>query len=223
MPATAFLGLLRTAIERGSGMRSRGSTHTIGWRVIRMHSSGRGARSCGFSTHTNVSGWKAHLKKHNVLAPGSEVGTSASASRLIQQTLSRPAIPDRLLVKFENAVVDFVIQGAISLRAAGSDKFKTFGQHIDGGIRGPIDPHHHSQNCRASRHHAAHRRGVLLQPGRRHLAHHRRVVEPQPEGILDGHGALDRQQIWCVKIHAADNPRCAVRKGCRQAHWGRSV
>nr|XP_032823942.1 uncharacterized protein LOC116950326 [Petromyzon marinus] len=90
-----------------------------------------------FSSHTNASGWKVHLKKHNVLAPGSEVGTSASASRLKRQTLSRPAIPDRLLVKFENAVVDFVIQGAISLRAAGSDKFKTLVHTLTQGYEGP--------------------------------------------------------------------------------------
>ncbi|XP_078725011.1 uncharacterized protein LOC144942125 [Lampetra fluviatilis] len=122
--------------------------HTHHWMEGDPHVQ-QGKRQCvycckWFSSHMNASGWKAHLKKHgrhlylyNVLAPGSEVGTSASASRLIQHTLSRPAIPDRLLVKFENVVVDFVIQTAISLQASGSDKFKTLVHTLTQGYKGP--------------------------------------------------------------------------------------
>jgi hypothetical protein len=91
----------------------------------------RGKRQCTqcrvwFSSTTNASGWKRHLDvRHSV--KDSDNASTAPFGKLVQTTLSVPPAfaPSQLRV-FENAVVDYVIQGGVTLRAAGGDRFKKF-------------------------------------------------------------------------------------------------
>jgi hypothetical protein len=89
-------------------------------------SSAKGRRQCiqcrkWFSISTNASGWKIHLyKKHGIGPPRSGIACSENSlsgrgTHLVQRSISAATSPDRLLVKFENAVVEFVISGGLSL------------------------------------------------------------------------------------------------------------
>jgi hypothetical protein len=68
----------------------------------------------------NCSGWKAHLSnKHDLSQAGSDKALSTPGSSvLVQTTLKSVSFLDHVARKYENAVVDFVIGGDISLRAA---------------------------------------------------------------------------------------------------------
>jgi len=48
--------------------------------------------------------------------------------------------------------------------------------------------------------------GISVQPGRRHLLDARRLVEPQPEGILRCHHTLGRRHFSTQQEHSADDP-----------------
>jgi hypothetical protein len=108
--------------------------HTREW-ALRDASFVKGRRQCiqcrkWFSISTNASGWKIHLfKKHGIGPPRSGIACSENSlfgggNPLVQRSISAATFPDGLLVKFENALVNFVISGGLSLRTAGGDQFK---------------------------------------------------------------------------------------------------
>jgi hypothetical protein len=77
-----------------------------------------------FSHKTNASGWRTHLREqHFVIFP--ETGNMARRAKEFQQQPVVTSFPPRVLIEFENAVVDFVVKGSISLRGAGGGGFKT--------------------------------------------------------------------------------------------------
>ncbi|KAH8936327.1 hypothetical protein BDL97_17G079600 [Sphagnum fallax] len=110
--------------------RARGEfpwAHTHGWTKGDPLAQ-KGKRQCihckkWFSSKTNCSGWKAHLSsKHSLSQAGSDKASSA---------------PDHVTHKYENVVVDFVIGGDISLRAAGGKRFKELLQSLTNGYSPP--------------------------------------------------------------------------------------
>ena len=86
-----------------------------------------------FSSSTNAQGWKVHLKnQHHVTSLASvmladdEDGTTSSrqTTQLHQAIKNRPLPPHVPARKIENAIVDYVVGGGISLRAAGEQPFQ---------------------------------------------------------------------------------------------------
>jgi hypothetical protein len=102
----------------------------------------RGRRLClickkWFSGSTNAQGWKAHLSTQHNISNKPPPQESSSSSRIIQQTIQSMPIPQHLLRKYENAVVDFVIGGDISLRAAGGPRFQQLIRAMSSGYTPP--------------------------------------------------------------------------------------
>jgi hypothetical protein len=76
-----------------------------------------------YSGKTNASGWKAHLRsKHGI--SGSGTASSGQGNVLVRSTLGKVVFPEGVQRKFENAIVDYVVSGGISLRATGGQRFK---------------------------------------------------------------------------------------------------
>jgi hypothetical protein len=91
----------------------------------------KGKRQCNhckiwFSSKTNSSSWKAHLSSKHVLSQArtDKVLFALGSSVLVQTTLKPMSFPNHVACKYKNVVVDFVIGGDISLRAAGGTRFK---------------------------------------------------------------------------------------------------
>ncbi len=113
--------------------------HTHGWTEGDPLAQ-KGKRQCNhckkwFSSKTNCSRWKAHLSsKHSLSRAGSDTASSAPGSDILVQTMLKPvSFPNHVIRKYENDVVDFVIGGDISLRAAGGKQFKELLQSLTNG------------------------------------------------------------------------------------------
>ena len=126
--------------------RARGEfpwVHTHGW-MEGDPLAQKGKRQCRhckkwFSSKTNCSGWKAHLfTKHGLSHSGRDNVLSAPCSDILVQTTLKPmSFPDHVVRKYENAIVDFVIGGDISFRAAGGTRFKVLLQSLTNGYSPP--------------------------------------------------------------------------------------
>jgi hypothetical protein len=100
-----------------------------------------------FSSSTNAQGWKAHLlAQHGIKKPSEEDSSSTSLSspggggksRHQQQSLMKKmTLPAHTVRIFENAVVDYVVNGDISLRAAGEERFRCFVRALTNGYSPP--------------------------------------------------------------------------------------
>ena len=82
-----------------------------------------------------------HLKTARGIA-GSDTASSTpsrSGPEMVQSTLtkSRPVLQEAVRRKYENAVVDFVVGGGVTLRAAGGDRFKNFLLSLTNGYAPP--------------------------------------------------------------------------------------
>lgn len=110
----------------------------------------RGRRQCNlckkwFSPSTNAQGWKVHLKKqHDVKATPSvlhgdteEAALASRQSLQVQQSMKKRTFPGHVVRAFENAIVDFVIGGDISLRAAVEQRFQELVLTLTGGYTPP--------------------------------------------------------------------------------------
>jgi hypothetical protein len=89
-----------------------------------------------FSRTTNASGWKAQLSKQHALSEGGNEDIIPNGKRYRQLPLA-PSFSPRTLVTFENAIVDFVTHGGISLREAGNHSFKCLVQALSQGYEAP--------------------------------------------------------------------------------------
>ena len=103
-----------------------------------------GKRQCkicrkSFSSSTNGQGWKVHLSVQHQITLQSHTGGSDDSqnSRQVQQTMKAVATPMFLVRKYENAIVDFVIGGDISLRAAGEAGFANLVVALTNGYKPP--------------------------------------------------------------------------------------
>lgn len=109
----------------------------------------QGRRQCvvckkWFSGSTNGQGWKVHLgKQHRIVDPAckkkvqSDEGTLPAPTVLWQQTLKKVSHPPYAVRNFENAIVDYVIGGDISLRAAGEPRFQRLVTSLTNGYTPP--------------------------------------------------------------------------------------
>ena len=117
----------------------------------------RGKRQCvlckkWFSPSSNAQGWKAHLKsQHSITSTAATAIRNTSQSGVddeegaalpstgilqLQQTIKKP-LPPHVVRRFENAIVDYVIGGDISLRAAGEERFKQLVMSLTDGYAPP--------------------------------------------------------------------------------------
>jgi hypothetical protein len=109
-----------------------------GQRAIPWHRRGSASAATTkkwFSNKTNYSSWKAHLSnKHGRSQVGNDKASSAPSSDVLVQTTLKPvSFLDHVAHKYKNIVVDFVIGGDISLRAARGTRFKELLQSLTNG------------------------------------------------------------------------------------------
>ena len=98
-----------------------------------------------FSMATNAQGWKIHLqsqhgikKRPTTSEDSSTTTTGDGASTTMQQSLMKKVmLPAHVVRKYENAIVDFVVSGDISLRAAGEQRFQSFVSVLTNGYTPP--------------------------------------------------------------------------------------
>lgn len=87
-----------------------------------------------FSPATNASGWKAHLhSQHSITAAGGAEKCTGMQLSIEKKATYSP----QTTTKFENAIIDFVIGGGISLAAAGGDDFKDLVHTLTNGYASP--------------------------------------------------------------------------------------
>jgi hypothetical protein len=80
-----------------------------------------------YSGSTNASGWKAHMKSAHDITSIDTALSAPSGNVMFQSTLSSKLVfPKPVLRKYENVVMDYVVEGGITLRVAGGIRFKTF-------------------------------------------------------------------------------------------------
>jgi hypothetical protein len=100
-----------------------------------------------FSSSTNAEGWKAHLVAQQGIKKPSEEDSSTTSlslpggggtSRHQQQSLMKKVtLPAHTNCIFENAVVDYAVNGDVSLRAAGEERFRCFVRALTNGYSPP--------------------------------------------------------------------------------------
>jgi hypothetical protein len=122
------------------------SKHDHPWQLTHEWTEGdrpneSGKRQCTlcrvwYSGKTTASGWKAHLRGKRDIS-GSDKASSGQGTVLVQSTLGNVVYPDGFLRKFENAIVDYVVGGGISLRAAGGQRFKQLVVSLTNGYELP--------------------------------------------------------------------------------------
>jgi hypothetical protein len=63
---------------------------------------------------------------HNITS--SDTASSALSGNVMFQSMlsNKPVFPEPILRKYENVIVDYVVEGGVTLRAAGSVCFKKF-------------------------------------------------------------------------------------------------
>jgi hypothetical protein len=107
----------------------------------------RGKRKCKvcqkqFSSAMNAQGWKIHLsKQHQITASMSSQSSPNAVPRTGQQQTifknSTSVLPQYVLQKYENAVIDYIIGGDLSLRAAGEPRFCNLVETLTNGCYKP--------------------------------------------------------------------------------------
>ncbi len=122
--------------------------HQFSWEYVKDWQDGDFAKHCEkrqctvcrkwYSRSTNALRWKAHMKSVHGIT-GSDIASSAPSSKVMfQSTLSsKPVYPEHVLRKYENAVVDYVVEGGVTLRAAGGVCFKKFVVLLTNGYEPP--------------------------------------------------------------------------------------
>jgi hypothetical protein len=111
--------------------------HQFPWEYVKDWQDGDSTKHCGkhqcivcrkwYSGSTNASTWKAHMKSaHNIT--GSDTASSApSGNVMFQSTLnSKHVFPEPVLRKYENVVMDCVIEDGITLPMTSGVRFKKF-------------------------------------------------------------------------------------------------
>jgi hypothetical protein len=139
---------MRAAMHSVAKSKRKRQKHQFPWEYVKDWQDGDSAKHCGkrqcmvcrnwYSGSTNASGWKAHMKSAHGIT-GNDIALSASSSKLIfQSTLSsKPMFSEPVLRKYENAIVDYVVEGGVTLRAAGGVHFKKFIVSLTNGYEPP--------------------------------------------------------------------------------------
>jgi hypothetical protein len=111
--------------------------HQFPWEYVKDWQDSDSAEHCGmrqcivcrkwYSRSTNASDWKAHMKSAHGIT-GSDTASSAPSSKVMFQSTfsSKLVYPEPVLRKYENVVMDYVVEGGVTLHAAGGVRFKKF-------------------------------------------------------------------------------------------------
>ncbi len=140
---------------------------------------------------------------------------------------SKPVFPEPILRKYKNVIVDYVVEGGVTLRAAGGVRFKKFMrlaafvsrsscgwrrsfQEVrcltNERIRVAVYSNDPTANRQAIPHLGAIASGISVQPGCCHLPDAGRLVEPQLEGLLRYHRALGQRRFYDQQEHSPNDP-----------------
>jgi hypothetical protein len=80
-----------------------------------------------YSGSTNASGWKTHMKSAHGITGSNTVSSTPFGKVMFESTLNnKPMFPELVLRKYKNVVVDYVVEGSVTLRAVGNVRFKKF-------------------------------------------------------------------------------------------------
>jgi len=139
---------MQAAVHSVAKSKRKRQKHQFPWEYVKDWQDDDSAKHCGkcqctvcrkwYSRSTNASSWKAHMKSmHNIT--GNDIALSASSGKVIfQSTLSsKPVFSEPVLRKYKNAVVDYVVEGGITLRAVGGVRFKKFVVSLTNGYEPP--------------------------------------------------------------------------------------
>ena len=118
-------------------MTSKWPKHNFPWEYFHDWQDGDSAKHCGkrqcivcrkwYTGSTNVSGWKSHMNTTHGITDNDTASSTPSVKVMVQATLStKHVFPEPVLQKFENAIVDYVVECGVTMRAAGSARFKKF-------------------------------------------------------------------------------------------------
>ncbi|CAK9275278.1 unnamed protein product [Sphagnum jensenii] len=123
--------------------------HQFLWEYVKDWQDGDSTKHCGkcqckvyhkwYSGSTNASGWKAHMKSVHDITSNDTTSSAPFGNIMFQSTLnSKPMFPELVLLKYENVVVDYVVEGGVTLRAAGGVRFKKFVVSLTNGYEPPL-------------------------------------------------------------------------------------
>ncbi|CAM6006993.1 unnamed protein product [Sphagnum balticum] len=130
-------GNMQAAVHSVAKSKQKCQKHQFLWEYVKDWQDNDPAKHCEkrqctmcrkwYSRSTNASGWKAHMKSAHGIT-GSDTALSASSSNIMfQLTLrSKPVFSELVLRKYENAVLDYIVKGGVTLCTAGSVRFKKF-------------------------------------------------------------------------------------------------
>jgi hypothetical protein len=128
---------MQAAVHFVAKSKRKRQKHQFPWEYVKDWQDGNSAKHCGkrqctvcrkwYSGLTNASGWKAHMKSAHGITGSNTVMSASSGKLIFQSTLSsKPVFSEPLLRKYENVVVDYVIEGGVTLCATGGIRFKKF-------------------------------------------------------------------------------------------------
>ncbi|CAK9869577.1 unnamed protein product [Sphagnum jensenii] len=111
--------------------------HQFSWEYVKDWQDGDFTKHCGkrqctvfhkwYSRSTNALGLKTHMKSMHGITDNNTASSASSGNIMFQSTLSsKPVFPKPVLRKYENVVVDYVVEGGITLLAASDVHFKKF-------------------------------------------------------------------------------------------------
>ena len=116
--------------------------HTLDWTSADPPRQ-RGRQKCmvcqnWLSSGTNAQGWKIHLsKQHHITATSLQGQLSQKRPTGRQATMLSIPLPQHVVHKYENAVIDYIIGGDISLRAASEEQFYKLVETLTNGCCKP--------------------------------------------------------------------------------------
>jgi hypothetical protein len=123
--------------------------HQFPWEYVKDWQDGNSAKHCGkrqcmvcrkwYSGSTNASGWKAHMKSAHGITNNNIASSALSGNVMFQSTFSsKPVFPEPVLRKYENAIMDNIVEGGVTLHAAGGVRFKKVVVSLTNGYEPPL-------------------------------------------------------------------------------------
>ncbi len=130
-------GDMQATVHSVDKSKRKRQKHQFPWEYVKDRQDDDFAKHCGkhqcmvcckwYSGSTNVLGWKAHMKSAHDITSSDTASSASSGNVMFQLTLnSKPVFPEPVLRKYKNVVVDYVVEGGVTLRAVGSIRFKKF-------------------------------------------------------------------------------------------------
>jgi hypothetical protein len=123
--------------------------HQFLWEYVKDWQDDNSAKHCGkrqcmvcrkwYSGSTNASGWKAHMKSAHGITNNNIASSALSGNVMFQSTFSsKPVFPEPVLRKYENAIMDNIVEGGVTLHAAGGVRFKKVVVSLTNGYEPPL-------------------------------------------------------------------------------------